>query len=144
MANSKANGGLHQGGAANARKVIGLTDGGVTTDYNERVWEDHAVPGGLDSGLFRRLASIEKAVSGIRGVRSVLRADADCRMWADADEDVEYKSLNDCVVGRLEEGLDALLSVVEIGLEELRLSDWSAVKGCIKYCPDNLGGNGHG
>lgn len=144
MTSPKAKGGAQQGDAVNTRKVIGLTDGGLVAAYNERAWEDLAVPGGMDSSLFRHLASIDKAVSGICGIRSVLRADADCRMWADADEDVEYTPLNTCVVGRLEEGLDALLSVVEIGLEELRLSDWSAVKGHIKYYPANLGGSGHG
>lgn len=149
MSSPKAKGGEQQDAAASARRVIALTDEDRISEYTMRAWEGHTVPGGLDSGLFRRLAEIDRAVSGISGIRAVLRADADCRDHADADDDVEYTPLNVSVVGRLEEALDALLDVADTGLEHLRLSDWSAAKGHVKHYPLNIkagncGGRDHG
>lgn len=112
-----------------ARRVLGLNDGALAVDYFGRVWQEHAAASDLGDEVFRQLATVERAVSGVRGIRSVLRADKDCRLWFEADADVEYTPLHVTVVGRLEQGLDALLEVADLGLEALRERDWSAAQG---------------
>lgn len=115
-------------------KAIRLSDPEYLRDVNDQIWDSNGGSSSLSGGLFVRLAQMDKVLSGLDGIRTILRADSNCRMDADeSPEEFSYRPLPANVIGNLEDGLDALLDVLRGNMERLRMADWSKTIGEVKF-----------